>query len=215
MRKMILISVLGLCMLVGCSTHATRTIAVDSTSPESGVDKRLTDSKEQTYWSRPARPFDFREITLDNGLRVLTMEDFSSPIVAVQVWYHVGSKDENPNRQGFAHMFEHMMFRGTELLGPEGHFNLIRSVGGTNNGFTNFDYTAYVNGVPANQLDLATAFQDDTAALLHGRYSISVDYPFRPQHPVNAPPFLPPQVREPLMGPSLPRKLPAKAMPIR
>jgi len=54
---------------------------------------------------------DYQEITLENGLRVITMEDASCPIVAVDLWYHVGSKDENPERQGFAHMFEHMMFR--------------------------------------------------------------------------------------------------------
>lgn len=74
--------------------------------------------------------FDYREITLDNGLRVITLEDFSCPIVNVQVWYHVGSKDENPERQGFAHMFEHMMFRGTERLGPTDHMDLVRQAGG-------------------------------------------------------------------------------------
>ena len=102
-----------------------------------------------------SRLFDYQETTLDNGLKVVTMEDFSSPIVAVQVWYHVGSKDENPNRQGFAHMFEHMMFRGTDVLEPEEHSNLISSVGGYWNAFTSFDYTAYVNTVPSNQLELA------------------------------------------------------------
>lgn len=101
------------------------------------------------------RMFDYRETVLENGLRVITLEDFSTPIVAVQVWYEVGSKDEHVSRQGFAHMFEHMMFRGTENLGPEEHFALIRGVGGTANAFTGFDYTAYVNTLPANQLDLA------------------------------------------------------------
>ena len=101
------------------------------------------------------RLFDFQQTTLDNGLTVVTLEDFSTPIVAVQVWYEVGSKDEHISRQGFAHMFEHMMFRGTELLGPEEHFALIRGVGGTANAFTSFDYTAYVNKVPSNQLELA------------------------------------------------------------
>ena len=101
------------------------------------------------------RLYDFEEVRLDNGLRVITLEDFSCPIVAVQVWYHVGSKNESPDRQGFAHMFEHMMFRGTELLGPEGHFELIRRTGGRNNAFTSFDYTAYVETLPANQLELA------------------------------------------------------------
>ena len=61
--------------------------------------------------------WDYTDQTLDNGLRVIVMEDHSAPIVAVQIWYHVGSKDEKPDRTGFAHMFEHMMFRGTELHG--------------------------------------------------------------------------------------------------
>lgn len=99
--------------------------------------------------------FDYQERVLDNGLRVLTLEDFSCPIVSVQVWYHVGSKDENPERQGFAHMFEHMMFRGTDRLGPTDHFDLIRRVGGDNNGYTNFDQTVYLETLPANQLELA------------------------------------------------------------
>ena len=74
--------------------------------------------------------FDYREITLDNGLKVITLEDFSAPIVAVHLWYHVGSKNEDPQRQGFAHMFEHMMFRGTDRLGPTDHFDFIRRTGG-------------------------------------------------------------------------------------
>ncbi|MBN2309689.1 MAG: insulinase family protein [Candidatus Hydrogenedentes bacterium] len=101
------------------------------------------------------RPFEFESATLDNGLQVVTLEDFSCPIAAVQLWYHVGSKNESPARQGFAHMFEHMMFRGTDLLGPEEHFALIRRTGGHCNAFTSFDYTAYVDLVPANQVELA------------------------------------------------------------
>ncbi|HOJ33283.1 MAG TPA: pitrilysin family protein [Candidatus Hydrogenedentes bacterium] len=110
--------------------------------------------------------YPFQEHVLSNGLRVITLEDFSCPIVAVQVWYHVGSKDEHPDRQGFAHMFEHMMFRGTDLLGPEGHFDLIRRTGGYANAFTSFDYTAYVNVVPSNQLELALWLEADRMMFL-------------------------------------------------
>ena len=74
--------------------------------------------------------FDYQQITLDNGLQVITLEDFSCPIVAVQVWYNVGSKDEKPDRQGYAHMFEHMMFKGTDLVSEKEQDNLIRKVGG-------------------------------------------------------------------------------------
>ena len=73
--------------------------------------------------------FDYQRIELANGMEVITLEDFSCPIVAVQVWYHVGSKDEDPQRQGFAHMFEHMMFRGTDKLGPTDHFPISKVLG--------------------------------------------------------------------------------------
>ncbi len=98
---------------------------------------------------------DYRSSTLDNGLQVLTVEDHSCPIVAVHLWYHVGSKDERPERQGFAHMFEHMMFRGTDRLGSKDHFDLIRKCGGDCNASTNFDQTVYVQTLPSNQLELA------------------------------------------------------------
>jgi zinc protease len=101
-----------------------------------------------------AGQYDYREKVLPNGLRVVTLEDFSSPIVAVQVWYHVGSKDEEPDRQGFAHMFEHMMFRGTERVGPKEFDQLLTRAGGSNNAYTSFDNTTYLNELPSNQLDL-------------------------------------------------------------
>src|SRR6516162_7245027 len=98
--------------------------------------------------------FDYRDLTLENGLRVITLEDPSCPIAAVHLWYHVGSKDERPERQGFAHMFEHMMFRGTDRLGPKDHFDFIRNCGGTCNAYTAFDQTVYIQTLPSNQLEL-------------------------------------------------------------
>ncbi len=117
-------------------------------------------------WAEEGKLFDFQQIELDNGLDVVTLEDFSCPIVTVQVWYHVGSKDEDPNRQGFAHMFEHMMFRGTDHLGPKDHFELIRKTGGTNNADTSFDRTRYYQTLPANQLDLALWLEAERMAFL-------------------------------------------------
>jgi zinc protease len=112
------------------------------------------------------RPFDYREMVLDNGLKVVSLEDFSCPIVAVQVWYHVGSKNEEPDRQGFAHMFEHMMFRGTDRLNETGHFDNIRKVGGNCNAYTSFDQTVYVNEVPSNQLELVLWLEAERMAFL-------------------------------------------------
>jgi len=117
--------------------------------------------------AKSARPlFDYRQIELDNGLKVITLEDFSCPIVAVQVWYHVGSKNESPGRQGFAHMFEHMMFKGTDRVGPTSHFDFIQRVGGSNNGYTSFDKTVYLQTLPANQLQLALWLEAERMAFL-------------------------------------------------
>ena len=110
--------------------------------------------------------FDYRQITLENGLRVITLEDHSAPVVAVQVWYHVGSKDERPDRTGFAHMFEHMMFRGTDRLGPTDHFRYIRQTGGYTNGYTTFDQTVYLETLPSDQLPLALWLEADRMATL-------------------------------------------------
>jgi len=116
--------------------------------------------------SANANRFDYREKTLANGLRVVTLEDFSCPIVAVQVWYHVGSKDEAKDRNGFAHMFEHMMFRGTDRLGPTDHFDLVRKTGGSCNAYTAFDNTTYVNVAPSNQLELLLWLEAERMAAL-------------------------------------------------
>ncbi len=112
------------------------------------------------------RRYPFKEIKLENGLTVISLEDFSCPIVAVQVWYHVGSKDEDPARQGFAHMFEHMMFRGTDRLGATDHFDHLRRVGGNTNAYTAFDQTVYVEELPSNQLELAFWLEAERMAFL-------------------------------------------------
>lgn len=116
--------------------------------------------------SSSGKLFDYQQITLDNGLKVITLEDFSCPIVAVQVWYNVGSKDEKPDRQGYAHMFEHMMFKGTSLVGEQDHFNLIRKVGGTCNAYTSFDRTVYHETLPANQIELALWLEAERMSFL-------------------------------------------------
>lgn len=110
--------------------------------------------------------FDYRQTVLENGLRVITLEDFSCPIVNVQVWYHVGSKDERPDRRGFAHLFEHMMFRGTDRLGPTDYFDLIRRVGGHANAYTSFDHTVYYQKLPTNHIELALYLEAERMSFL-------------------------------------------------
>lgn len=98
-------------------------------------------------------PLHFQHETVPNGLEVYSVEDHSSPTVAVQVWYHVGSKDDPQGRSGFAHLFEHMMFKGNEHLTPDAFENLTENIGGENNAFTAEDVTVYHEVVPSNYLN--------------------------------------------------------------
>ena len=104
---------------------------------------------------------DFKDTTLKNGLRVITIEDHSAPVVAISVTYNVGSRNERKGRTGFAHLFEHMMFKGSENVGSGEHFLLVFNNGGTMNGTTNEDRTNYFEALPANQLDLALFLEAD------------------------------------------------------
>ncbi len=103
--------------------------------------------------------------TLDNGLDVLIHEDHALPIVAVNVWYHVGSKNEVPGRTGFAHLFEHLMFEGSQHY-DRGYFHPLQEAGAALNGSTNADRTNYWEVVPANALDLALWMESDRMGYL-------------------------------------------------
>ncbi len=95
----------------------------------------------------------YKDRTLPNGLRVLSVVDHSSPTVAIQVWYHVGSKDDPERRSGFAHLFEHIMFKSTKNMKSEMLDRLTEDVGGFNNAFTADDMTVYFEVVPSNYLE--------------------------------------------------------------
>jgi zinc protease len=103
----------------------------------------------------------FSDHKLKNGLRVIIAEDHTAPTVSVAVNYYVGSADEKARRTGFAHLFEHMMFKGSENVGPGEHPALIFTNGGSMNGTTNQDRTLYYETVPANQLELAIFLEAD------------------------------------------------------
>jgi zinc protease len=98
---------------------------------------------------------------LDNGLFVTLSEDHTAPIVAVNLWYHVGSANEKPGRTGFAHLFEHMLFQGSAHVGSNEHFELIQRAGGTLNGSTWLERTNYFETVPSNELGLALWLEAD------------------------------------------------------
>jgi zinc protease len=104
--------------------------------------------------------------TLENGLQVVLAQDSSRPVVNVQVWYRVGSKDERKGRTGFAHLFEHMMFRGSATVGPEEHMRYVREAGGTVNAYTNFDRTVYWQTIPSNHLERVLWLEADRMASL-------------------------------------------------
>jgi predicted Zn-dependent peptidase len=103
----------------------------------------------------------FTETRLANGLRVIISEDHAAPVYSIVVHYLVGSKDERKGRTGFAHLFEHMMFKGSQNIGPGEHFMQVFINGGTMNGTTNKDRTLYFETLPSNQLDLGIFLEAD------------------------------------------------------
>jgi zinc protease len=108
----------------------------------------------------------FEKYVLQNGLNVVLHEDHSVPIVGVNLWYHVGSAREKPGKTGFAHLFEHMMFQGSEHVEKGEHFKFLQEAGGTLNGSTNTDRTNYWELVPSNFLELALYLESDRMGFL-------------------------------------------------
>ncbi len=110
----------------------------------------------------------YKSYTLDNGLRLIVHEDHKAPIVAVNVWYHVGSKNEKPGKSGFAHLFEHLMFNGSEHYDDD-YFQVLERIGGTDlNGTTNNDRTNYFQNVPTAALDQVLWLESDRMGHLLG-----------------------------------------------
>jgi zinc protease len=103
----------------------------------------------------------YEQFALPNGLKVIYSEDHSTPVVSVDVWYAVGSRNERPGRSGFAHLFEHMMFQGSAHVKKAEHFQLVQRAGGTMNGSTQEDRTNYYETLPSNQLALALWLEAD------------------------------------------------------
>src|SRR3954462_15761829 len=109
----------------------------------------------------PVSKIQFTDTKLKKGLRVIISEDHSAPVFSIVVNYNVGSRDERKGRTGFAHLFEHMMFKGSENVGANEHPYLIFMNGGTMNGTTSKDRTLYYETLPANQLDMALFLESD------------------------------------------------------
>lgn len=118
-----------------------------------------------TTFERVSMPFE--KYVLPNGLEVILHEDRRTPIVAVNIWYHVGAKDEGPGRSGFAHLFEHVMFQGSRNVGEDQFFSYLERAGASDrNGTTNFDRTNYYETVPASELGLVLWLESDRMGYL-------------------------------------------------
>ena len=118
--------------------------------------------------SFPSIDIPYKKFVLKNGLRLLVHEDHKAPIVAVNIWYHVGSKNEKPGKSGFAHLFEHLMFNGSENYNKD-YFKLMESIGATDlNGTTNEDRTNYFQNIPVSALDQVLWLESDRMGHLLG-----------------------------------------------
>jgi len=117
--------------------------------------------------SKAQNEIKFKEFKLENGLNVIMHQDKTTPITAVSVLFHVGSKNENPERTGFAHFFEHLLFEGSENIGRGEYMKKIQSIGGTLNAFTSNDQTYYYEVVPSNYLE--TALYMESERMMHAK----------------------------------------------
>lgn len=152
---------------VGIYLGTSKTAAAQSKTPSSGNPATVSSPQTKSVAIQAAKQLkkgytvDFKEFRLQNGLRVLLAEDHNAPTYSICVTYNVGSRDERPGRTGFAHLFEHMLFQGSENVGKGEHFILVQNNGGSANGTTNIDRTNYFETLPANQLELGIFLEAD------------------------------------------------------
>ncbi|HEX2762597.1 MAG TPA: pitrilysin family protein [Allosphingosinicella sp.] len=161
MRRLLPLALLAAFGLAACTT-ATADDGPATASAEPALEAAAV-AEGPAPVAQLARSVDipYEQFTLDNGLRVVVHEDHKAPVVAVSVWYHVGSKDEPAGKTGFAHLFEHLMFNGSENA-PGDFFAPLQQVGATDfNGTTWFDRTNYFETVPTPALDLALFLESD------------------------------------------------------
>ncbi|MGL6160357.1 M16 family metallopeptidase [Microbulbifer sp.] len=162
---MIVVLALGAC---GERDEPPRALTVDR---EAAASSKAAAADNAAYIEPPELEIPFHKETLDNGLTVIVHEDHKVPVVAVNVWYKVGSKDEKPGKTGFAHLFEHLMFNGSENF-PGEYFEPFQRSGATDmNGTTNNDRTNYFETVPVGALDMALWMESDRMGHFSGAIS--------------------------------------------
>src|SRR5271157_2827683 len=158
------------CRRVGCSNDARFSKSLSCLSKlrvGTAIEVLLMGTVEQRWQSAEAAlTIGFEKYTLTNGLEVILSEDHRLPVVAVNIWYHVGPANERPGRTGFAHLFEHMMFQGSKHVG-ENQIKVLQAAGATAiNGTTGFDRTNYFETMPAERVELALWLESDRMAFL-------------------------------------------------
>jgi predicted Zn-dependent peptidase len=144
-------------MKIAASGLVAISIAAGATTAQ--TPKTNKDTKMSTNFK--LQPLKLEQYTLENGLRVVLNQDNAAPVVTVAVYYDVGSRNEREGRTGFAHLFEHMMFQGSENVKKAEHFQFVSNAGGTMNGTTNTERTNYFEALPANQLPLGLWLESD------------------------------------------------------
>ena len=135
-----------------------------------GLFSQAVQSSAPPHTPLKAPSIPFEQYTLPNGLQVILTEDHRLPLVAINIWYHVGPLNERPGRTGFAHLFEHMMFEGSKNVGEKAHIKYLEQAGASDiNGTTDFDRTNYFETLPSNELDLALWLESDRMGFLLDR----------------------------------------------
>src|SRR5438067_10459393 len=167
-KSVLMLGAVAFLFFVGASAGQK---AVPPQAPAQSAKTTPAAAQTQKAASRPARlevpQLKFEKCKLQSGLVVILSEDHRLPMVAVNLWYHVGPANEIPGRTGFAHLFEHMMFEGSRHVPGSSHFHLLEAAGASDiNGTTDFDRTNYFETLPANQLELALWLESDRMGYL-------------------------------------------------
>lgn len=161
LRHYLLSTALGLALALPLATGSVRAQA-----PAPAVATEAAQPAEQANLPEITKSEDISSFTLENGLKVVVIPDHRAPVVTQMIWYHVGSADEAPGQSGIAHFLEHLMFKGTKTY-PAGEFSAkIAAIGGQENAFTSYDYTAYFQRVAPDALEMVMGYESDRMANL-------------------------------------------------
>ncbi|TCQ75944.1 zinc protease [Ochrobactrum sp. BH3] len=165
LRHFLLSTALGLALALPL---ATGSVQAQTPAPAAATEAAQSQLQSQAQTNLPeiTKSEDISSFTLENGLKVVIIPDHRAPVVTQMIWYHVGSADEAPGKSGIAHFLEHLMFKGTKTY-PAGEFSAkIAAIGGQENAFTSYDYTAYFQRVAPDALEMVMGYESDRMANL-------------------------------------------------